>query len=127
MAERHERDELLTGLDLTGTDDRITRVLMALARLDNTPRSAALASHLIGGIKNAGGEVHKRPERQAAFSVLKAPGIPSVLLEVGFLSTDHDLRNLQDAAWRAGMAAGIRDGIDAWALEDAALEELRRR
>ena len=35
--------------------------------------------------------------------------------------------DLRDPIWRAAMAAGIRDGIDAWALEDAALEGLRRR
>ena len=59
--------------------------------------------------------------------MLKAADIPSVLVEVGFLSTAKDLDNLQDAFWRAGMAAGIRDGIAAWALEDAALARLRRQ
>jgi N-acetylmuramoyl-L-alanine amidase len=127
MAERHNRDDLLVGLDLTGTDDRVAQVLMDLARLDNTPRSQALAGHLVAGIENAVGRVHKRPLRQAAFSVLKAPGVPSALLEVGFLSTDRDLRNLQDSAWRAAMAAGIRDGIEDWAQEDMALQDLRRR
>lgn len=127
MAIRHERDDLLAGLDLSGTDDRVSRVLMDLARLDNTPRSSAFAAHLIDGIAAAGNRVHKRPLRQAGFSVLKAPGIPSVLLEIGFISTTADLRNLQDPAWRAGMAAGIRDGIDAWVREDAALADLRLR
>ena len=60
-------------------------------------------------------------------SVLKAADIPSVLVEVGFLSTAADLDNLQDPIWRAGMAAGIRDGITDWALEDAALARLRRQ
>ncbi|MBV2361007.1 N-acetylmuramoyl-L-alanine amidase [Thalassococcus sp. CAU 1522] len=127
LAERHDRDDLLSGVDLTQSDDTVAQVLMGLARLDNTPRSQALARHLIDGIDNALGHVHKRPLRQAGFSVLKAADIPSVLIEVGFLSTDHDLKNLQDPAWRAGMAAGIRDGIAAWALEDAALARLRRQ
>lgn len=127
LAERHERDDLLSGLDLTGTDDRVAQVLMDIARLDSAPRSRALAGHLVDGIRNAVGEVHKRPLRHAAFSVLKAADIPSVLVELGFLSTGQDLKNLRDPIWRAAMAAGIRDGIDAWALEDAALEGLRRR
>lgn len=127
LAERHDRDDILAGLDLSGADDRVADVLLDLARLDNSPRSTALAKHLVDRIRNAVGTVHKRPLRHAGFSVLKAADIPSVLVEVGFLSTAKDLDNLQDAFWRAGMAAGIRDGIAAWALEDAALARLRRQ
>ncbi len=127
LAERHNRDDLLSGVDLSGADDRVAQVLMDLARLDNTPRSVALAEHVIGGIRNALGHVHKRPIRQASFSVLKAADIPSVLVELGFLSTETDLRNLQDPAWRAGMAAGIRDGLLSWSIEDEALSRLRRQ
>ncbi len=127
LAERHDRGDLLAGVDLSGSDDRVANVLMDLARLDNAPRSKAMAGHLLAGISNAVGKVHKRPLRQAGFSVLKAADIPSVLIELGFLSTAGELRNLQDPAWRAGMAAGIRDGLQAWALEDEALARLRRQ
>ena len=126
LAERHNRDDLLAGLDLSQSDDRVANVLMSLARLDNAPRSEALAKHILEGIRNAVGRVHKRPLRSAGFSVLKAADIPSVLLEVGFLSTEEDLKNLSDPIWRQGMAAGIRDGIIAWRDEDRALATLRR-
>lgn len=126
LAERHNRDDLLAGIDLSQSDDRVANVLMSLARLDNAPRSEALARHMLDGIRNAVGRVHKRPLRSAGFSVLKAADIPSVLLEVGFLSTEEDLRNLSDPIWRQGMAAGIRDGIIAWRDEDSALAPLRR-
>ena len=126
LAERHNRDDLLAGLDLSRSDDRVANVLMSLARLENAPRSEALAKHMLDGIRNAVGRVHKRPLRSAGFSVLKAADIPSVLLEVGFLSTEEDLKNLSDPIWRQGMAAGIRDGIIAWRDEDRALAPLRR-
>lgn len=126
LAERHNRDDLLAGIDLSQSDDRVANVLMSLARLDNAPRSEALAKHMLDGIRNAVGRVHKRPLRSAGFSVLKAADIPSVLLEVGFLSTAEDLKNLNDPVWRQGMAAGIRDGIIAWRDEDRALAPLRR-
>ena len=126
LAERHNRDDLLAGIDLSQSDDRVANVLMSLARLDNAPRSEALAKHMLAGIQNAVGRVHKRPLRSAGFSVLKAADIPSVLLEVGFLSTEEDLKNLSDPIWRQGMAAGIRDGIIAWRDEDSALAPLRR-
>ena len=127
LAERHNRDDLLAGIDLTQADDRVANVLMSLARQENAPRSKALATQIVGGIKNAVGRVHKRPLRSAGFSVLKAADIPSVLVEVGFLSTEADLKNLSDPIWRQGMAAGIRDGIIAWRDEDAALAPLRRK
>ncbi|EBA09042.1 N-acetylmuramoyl-L-alanine amidase [Sagittula stellata] len=127
LAERHDRDDLLSGIDLSGSDDRVAQVLLDLARQDNTPRSQALAKNLVAGIRNNDGKVHKDPLRQAAFSVLKSADIPSVLVELGFLSSQQDLMNLQDPAWRAGMAAGIRDGLAQWLIEDKALSRLRRQ
>lgn len=126
LAERHDRTDLLIGLDLSQSDDQVAQVLLDLARQDNGPRSKAAAEHVLAGIKNAVGKVHKHPLREAGFSVLKSADIPSILIELGFLSTQTDLNNLQDPVWRAAMAAGIRDGITAWALEDAALARLRR-
>lgn len=127
LAERHDREDLLAGIDLTGKDDVVAGVLFDIARLDNTPRSQALAAAVAAGIENATGAVNKHPIKQAGFSVLKAADIPSILVEAGFLSTEADLRNLTDPIWRAGFAAGVRDGIAAWAAEDAALAPLRRK
>ncbi|TNF12439.1 MAG: N-acetylmuramoyl-L-alanine amidase [Rhodobacteraceae bacterium] len=127
LAERHDRDDLLAGIDLTGSDDVVAQVLMDLARQDNGPRSLMLARAVLKGIGTQVGEIHKRPLREAGFSVLKAADIPSILIEVGFLSTDQDLENLRDPEWRATMARGIRDGILAWALADASVAPLRRK
>ncbi len=57
---------------------------------------------------------------QAGFSVLKAPDIPSVLVELGFLSSAGDRKRLTDPAWRARAAEGIRDALQYWRIEDAA-------
>ena len=127
LAERHDRSDLLAGVDLTGSDDEVAEILMDLARQDNGPRSHMLAKAMVRAIDDSVGEIHKRPLREAGFSVLKAADIPSVLVEVGFLSTDRDLENLQDPEWRAKMARGIRDGILAWSLADATIAPLRRK
>lgn len=127
LAERHDRDDMLAGIDLTGAEDEVAGVLMDLARQETTPRSDALADALVAGIENATGRVNSRARREAGFSVLKAADIPSVLIEAGFLSTQQDRVRLTDPDWRAGFAAGVRDGIREWALEDAAAAELRRR
>ena len=127
LAERHDRDELLSGVDLSSTVDAVTAVLLDLARQETTPRTSLLAKSLVTGMGNQGGPMNRRPLRQAAFSVLKAADIPSVLVEIGFLSSLRDLKNLQDPAWRARIADGIRDGLQLWLREDSEMRPLVRK
>ncbi|MDG1317658.1 MAG: N-acetylmuramoyl-L-alanine amidase [Paracoccaceae bacterium] len=127
LAERHDRLDILSGIDLNGADDVVTDVLLDLARLETAPRARALAKSVLAGIENATGDLYKLPLQQAAFSVLKAADIPSILIEAGFLSTDQDLDNLVDPLWRAGFIAGLRDGLAAWVISDRAEAALRRR
>ena len=127
LAERHDRDDLLSGVDLEGQDDVVAGILMDLARQETRPRTERLAEALVGGMIEAGGPVNRRPIRRGAFSVLKAADIPSVLIEVGFLSSPRDAENLKDPAWRLAIAQGIRDGLRAWAVDDIARAGLRRQ
>ncbi|WP_439141250.1 N-acetylmuramoyl-L-alanine amidase [Planktotalea sp.] len=127
LAERHNRADLLAGVDLSGQDDEIAAILMDLARLENKPRSEALARGIILGINTEVGHTYKRPIQSAGFSVLKAPDIPSVLIEVGFLSSKDDLTKLTDPIWRMKMVVGIHNGIQAWLLNDAADAQFRRK
>jgi N-acetylmuramoyl-L-alanine amidase len=127
LAERHDRADLLAGVDLAGQDDQIAGVLMDLARIDTTPRSGALADALVEGLRASVGLLHKRPRLSAGFSVLRAPDIPSALIELGFLSSADDRDRLLSAEWRARAARGIVVALAAWAEADAARGALRRR
>ena len=127
LAERHDRADLLAGVDLIEHDDVVANVLMEMARLDTTPRSERLAKQLVQSLRDAVGRMHKRPRLSAGFSVLKAPDFPSVLIEVGFLSSPQDMANLQTPEWRARAIMGIRHALQAWALEDAAEAQLLRQ
>ena len=127
LAERHDRADLLAGVDLSEQDDLVATVLMEMARTDTTPRADRLADALVVSIKAAKIAMHKRPRLGAAFSVLKSPDIPSVLLELGFLSSTRDLANLQDADWRARMVAAIAAAMAQWAVADAAEAQLLRQ
>ncbi|WP_430449009.1 N-acetylmuramoyl-L-alanine amidase [Rhodophyticola sp.] len=127
LAERHDRADLLAGIDLSGSDDVVAGVLMDLARLETDPRSDALADALVAGIAAAEGDLHSRPRLEAGFTVLKAADIPSVLVELGFMSEPEDLANLVDPVWRALMQATMRDAILEWAVEDAAAATLLRQ
>lgn len=125
LAERHERDDLLAGIDLTEQDDVVATVLMDMARAETAPRIDRLAGALETAIKAAELRMHRHPRQEAGFSVLKSPDIPSVLLELGFLSSARDLKRLTDPEWRKTMAEAVRQGLLAWADEDAALRALR--
>jgi N-acetylmuramoyl-L-alanine amidase len=127
LAERHDRADLLAGIDLSGHDDLVAGVLMDMARTETEPRAARLAEALRVAIQGAGLKMHRRPIQGAAFSVLKAADIPSLLLEAGFLSSDKDRARLADAAWRAQMQGAIRDALRAWAVADAEEARLLRQ
>lgn len=127
LAERHNRADMLAGIDLSGKDDVVADVLMDLARMETQPRAERLADEIRAAIGDNGLPLHSRPLRHAGFSVLKSPDIPSALLELGFMSSPRDLANLADPAWRASMAAALRDGLEAWRDGDAAAADLVRQ
>lgn len=126
LAERHNRDDLLSGVDLTGQDDVVAEVLMDLARQETKPRSERMAQHMLRALEASGAAMNNRPLRHAGFSVLKAADIPSALLEIGFMSSPRDLKNLANKQWRISMAAAIRDALQSWVKEDLALSQLVR-
>ena len=124
LAERHSRDDLLSGVDLSEQDDQVAAVLMDMARTSTAPRTDRLADALAVSIQEGGIKMHRHPRQFAGFSVLKSPDIPSILVELGFLSSDQDLKRLIDKDWRAKMAQALRDGLVAWIDEDRALKAL---
>lgn len=126
LALRHERHDMLRGMDLTGQDDQLATVLMDFARTDTQPRSDAFARLLISRMALMGIGLHGRPVQGAAFSVLKSPDIPSALLELGFLSDENDRANLSDPMWRARMIEAVADAVTGWWRDEAARAGLLR-
>ncbi len=127
LAERHDRADMLAGVDLSRNTDDIARVLMSVAWQDTQPRARALADALIAGMADSNIRMHRRPVQSGAFTVLRAVDMPSVLIELGFMSSPRDLANLQDSGWRARMAEAIADSLEAWHATDLAQQALRRR
>lgn len=127
LAARHNRSDILAGVDLTGADDEVTSVLLDLARRETEPRTHALAQAVIAGMDRSGGPMNRKPWREAGFSVLKSADIPSVLVEIGFLSSARDRKNLADPVWRALIADGIAEAVLTWRDEDAARSALVRQ
>lgn len=121
LASRHGGDELISGLDLTGSETAITSALMGLLRSENTVRSYAFSEAILKNLEKFSIKLNPTPLRKANFSVLKLPSVPSILIETGFMSTSSDLKNLQDRDWAEKFALAISSGILEWVAEDQLL------
>jgi N-acetylmuramoyl-L-alanine amidase len=109
--ERHERGDLLAGVDLNATEDRIAAALMDLARAETGPEGRRIADALVASLEARGALLNSRPRRDGQFSVLAAADFPSVLIEVGFLSNAQDRAVLATPEGRARIARAIRDTV----------------
>ena len=118
LASRHDRSEILRGVDLSGLDSQVASVLLDMARQETKPRSEAVASFILKVFKEKITELSSQPLRYAAFSVLKSPDIPSILIEAGFMSTSSDLQNLTTKKWRREFADSLAEAISRWHVRD---------
>ena len=118
LASRHDRSEILRGVDLSGLDSQVASVLLDMARQETKPRSEAIASFILKVFKEKITELSSQPLRYAAFSVLKSPDIPSILIEAGFMSTSSDLQNLTTEKWRRKFADSLTEAISRWYVRD---------
>ena len=127
LIQRHDRDDLVGGIDLLGQDDDLAAALMAFARTDTQSRSENFARWLTSRMALMGIDLHGRPVQGAVFSVLKSPDIPSVLLELGFISDESDRANLNDPLWRARMIEVLCEAVVGWAQDESARKATLRR
>ena len=118
LAERHAPSDLLTGVDLTGAGDDVALALMDIARRETEPRTRSLQGILVQSFEAAGLHVNSRPERDGNLSVLKSAEIPSVLIELGFLSSDADRERLASEDWQGEATLALTEALLRWADED---------
>lgn len=114
LVERHGRGDLLAGVDLTETDDRVAGVLMDMARRTTAPRAVSFADTLVEQMRDQGVRLNAHPRRTGRFSVLLAADFPSVLIEAGFLSNAQDRENLRDPARRGRLVTAITTAVAAY-------------
>ncbi|MBC9177293.1 N-acetylmuramoyl-L-alanine amidase family protein [Pseudoroseomonas ludipueritiae] len=113
LAQRENRADLHGGLRLPPVSPEVERILFSLVRQETRAGSARMAAQVV---RSLGGTVPLLPNthRQAAFAVLKAPDVPSVLVEMGFLSDRRDEADLKRPAHRARLARALAEGIHGW-------------
>lgn len=103
-------DELMGGVTLDDKDDLLKSVLLDLSQTATIEASADLAQTTLKKLKGVG-KVHRRHVERAGFAVLKSPDIPSVLVELAFISNPAEERKLKDDAHQDKMADAILEGV----------------
>ena len=113
LADRENKSDLIAGIDLSHESEEVTNILIDLAQRETMNQSARLASLLVDELKSRV-KVLRNTHRFAGFAVLKAPDVPSVLIEMGFLSNRDDERALRSKSHRRKVAHSIAAAVDAY-------------
>jgi N-acetylmuramoyl-L-alanine amidase len=110
VADKENQSDSQAGLDGHEETPNVSDILFDLTRRETRAYSHVFARDLMVNWKLVG-RLNKNPERAAGFRVLKAPDVPSVLLELGYLSNDRDAAALTSTEWREKAAAQVTAAI----------------
>jgi N-acetylmuramoyl-L-alanine amidase len=111
LAAKENRADAIAGIDLSRETDEVQSILIDLAQRETRNHSAKFAGVLVPEIGRAA-KVWRDGRRSAAFAVLKAPDVPSVLVEMGYLSNRQDEKFLTSAKGRKAVVDALARGID---------------
>jgi N-acetylmuramoyl-L-alanine amidase len=111
LAETENRADVIAGVDLTAESNDVADILIDLAQRETKAFSNQFAKTVVNELKTTA-RMHKHPLKSAGFKVLKAPDVPSVLVELGYMSTKDDLKQLTSAAWQQQTAAALSQAVD---------------
>jgi N-acetylmuramoyl-L-alanine amidase len=112
LAREENQSDVIAGVDLTGENSQVAPILIDLAQRDTINRSSRFAQTVVGELSRSTDILSRQPHRSAAFVVLKAPDVPAVLIELGYLSNAEDAGQMNTARWRDGVAEAIASAVD---------------
>jgi N-acetylmuramoyl-L-alanine amidase len=113
LAEAENKADAIGGVNLTEEPTDVADILIDLAQRETRTFSNRFARLLMGEMKSTV-RMHKNPLKSAGFKVLKAPDVPSVLIELGYVSNKGDLEHLVSENWRSKTVASMAQAIDAF-------------
>lgn len=113
LAERENRSDLIGGVKLEDKGDLLASVLLDLSQTASESASHELAHHLISNLDKIT-DMHHKTVQRAGFMVLKSPDIPSVLVELGFISNKEGEKKLKSAAHQKALAQALLAGVKAY-------------
>jgi N-acetylmuramoyl-L-alanine amidase len=111
LAAQENKADVIGGIDLSNTSDDVADILIDLAERETRGKSAQFATLVIRSLSR---EITllNNTHRFAGFAVLKAPDIPSILVEIGFLSSPQEEKQLKSEAYRKKVVRGIAAAVD---------------
>jgi len=112
LARKENQSDVIAGVDLSGQSSPVASILIDLAQRDTMNRSGRFAETAVEELSHATHILPREPHRAAAFVVLKAPDVPAVLIELGYLSNSRDCAQVRTDGWREGVASAIADAVD---------------
>ncbi len=112
LAEKENMSDVIAGVDLSGENSPVASILIDLAQRDTMNRSARFAEVALNNLGTATLLQPASPHRSAGFAVLKAPDVPAVLVELGYLSSPEDEAEMTTDAWRKRVAEALAAAID---------------
>jgi N-acetylmuramoyl-L-alanine amidase len=113
LADKENRSDVIAGVDLKAEPDDVANILIDLAQRETKTFSVQFAHDVVGDLRGIT-RLHKDPIKSAGFRVLTAPDVPSVLVELGYVSDRDDLKLLMSDAWRDRTADSIAKAIDTY-------------
>ncbi|MGI9464297.1 MAG: N-acetylmuramoyl-L-alanine amidase [Aestuariivirgaceae bacterium] len=124
LAHKENRADIIAGVDLANESDEITGILIDLAQRETKNYSISAAKKMVRQMKTVT-RLNSRPLRSAGFRVLMAPDVPSILLELGYLSNKADERLLMSSAWHKKVTRALSKAIDGYFATQLALDQDR--
>jgi N-acetylmuramoyl-L-alanine amidase len=112
LAARENRSDIIAGVDLSAENKDVASILIDLAQRETLNRSASLAHSLVTELGRETQLLPSRPHRFAGFAVLKAPDVPSALIELGYLSNRQEEQLLNRPQHRSKVATAIVRAVD---------------
>ena len=125
MAERENKADAVGGVNLQVSDAHVMRTLLDMSTTAQIKDSLKLGREVLGRIGKVG-TLHKRDVEQAGFAVLKAPDIPSILVETAFISNPAEEARLRDATYRQQLVEAIASGIHRYFARNPPLARTRQ-
>ncbi len=113
LAEAENKADVIAGMDLSSEPGDVADILIDLAQRETKTFSNHFARNLVTEIKTVA-RMHKNPLKSAGFRVLRAADVPSVLIELGYVSNRQDLKQLTSEAWRSRTAEAIVGAVDTY-------------
>ena len=113
LAEAENKSDAIGGVNLADEPTEVADILIDLVQRETRTFSNRFARTLMGEMKNTV-RMHKHPLKSAGFRVLKAPDVPSVLVELGYVSNKGDLEHLVSENWRNKTVGSMAQAIDAF-------------